>query len=1756
MKIFKKIISAFLSLVLAASALFAVPMSSMAVNKAADLESSLLKLWIDPENTLTQSDIDSFTSNESKIEMVGAVGVHKRSSDSNYYYMFLPSTADCNNLKVWFSASSTVSVNGTQLTSGQTTDVFSALDAGGIKKDYTLKIGSTSYNLVGVKSGNVGAVYVDTSSGSISRINSSSDHSVSEAGSVMVVQPDGTVDYDGEMESLKGRGNATWSTNGTKNPYALKLAQSASLLGLGKGKKWVLLANSVDKNTLLKDQIIYDYAKYVGIDYQPTCRPVDLYVNQQYYGSYQLCEKVEIKSSRVDINDSYEALEIANGTVNSETGAITPADFETMSNFDTRVYNSNGVRQTIATGASSYAHTVGCKRYSGFARSGLETLSDLNDPDDITGGYIFELEISQRWAEETTGFCAYNRQGWVVKSHDYTSKNMTNYCYDLLYALGSSVYNGGTVPSTSTTTTCSSFNTINVATYGAKTITNPAPAEEYRGKRWSDILDADSAVKYYWIQEFFKNLDSSTTSTYFYKDSDSVDSKLYAGPAWDFDNALGYDQTGSRRWGQSLSSTDGWYAKNTRIYRWRTADSSLDYTSDSQAPLGFYAALATNCSDFDLMARSEWYSNIAPAVDILLGNKTDPKGVLKSTREYAQTIEKSGTMNNMRHEINSSNAYPTESIISGINNWVSGRRTWINSQFGKADISGCDISSIENQTVTGMEIKPKVTLTNNGVELKEGSDYSLSYSNNINAGTANVTITGQGYYTGTAHTSFTINPGTLVGSTVTIRDGAYMGDTIVPAIYNSQSNEINNYISYQWYANGAAISGATQREYIVSEADQGKNLTLQITGDGDNLEAISIVSNPCTVYEGEKPENYTETLAAWEYDYIANDEDIENADTSGESYYYNATSGQLAQGAKLIGSVDAENASKIKWSGIGEEYKNGSPSGKAQVPIMGTSKSDNIAWGEYPFFEVSLSTKRYENISFSAMLGGSKKAPRSYKLQYSLNGTSYTDIDGATYMITTNKAMQQAFSNIKLPDICSDKNTVYIRAVVCEDAAINGIDVIVDSLSGDAAINNVYVTGTKIDAIASLEAPEISTSSIFTNSSIILDTDTVAISDTNGGADVYYSVNSGEYKKYSKAFNPFDESSESGDRATVSAYSSFGDVVSETVSATLIYVGDNINQFVFDKSSEDVFEGALFSNGGAFGKSARMRATTDNRNMYVPLWNDEKKAYAIAPDDGALWSRDSGFTFEVSTSGYKNITFSAKLFTTNYGPKSVDLEYSLNGKDWEKAVEFMDLRANDTLNQSFDRILLPDECNNKTKIYIRIATCENLTFSDEVLFNNLSKGNLYVNDIIISGDENGDIKMPYTNKSSNRFGDSGTIKYYSADNKEMFYTVTDPSGKIILSGRYNDEGISIPSSKSFRRFEEGGYKVSIRAGDDDDYSLTNIRTYYYKGDAITHFSFDGKTNLLEDYLSPQGDTVSNTSGAVSGTLALYPNSVDKTSFTYGDKYAIKASWLETNKFVATKNLDKPNGNGYYLITTSTKGYQGITLSAEQICSNKAPRDWAVAYSTNGTSYTFVENSNVRALSNDAFDSTVQTYNNFALPDECNDKETLYIKIFINGGESVDSAELADVDKGNAGINNVEINGIPIPGDVDITVNTYLLSAPDKTDLSTPVATTLTVNGETVSQQQSSVVLCLTEGTTYTISVSATGTFTREVTLTAQPDMVLNLGVVALDLNADGVINAKDYSKIIRISADAQEKAYEAAFSNFINVKQNSFEYSA
>jgi hypothetical protein len=73
------------------------------------------------------------------------------------------------------------------------------------------------------------------------------------------------------------------------------------------------------------------------------------------------------------------------------------------------------------------------------------------------------------------------------------------------------------------------------------------------------------------------------------------------------------------------------------------------------------------------------------------------------------------------------------------------------------DLAACSISlGKTSYTYDGSAKKPAVTITNGTTTLKADTDYTVSYKNNKNAGTATVTITGKGSYTGTVSKTFTI----------------------------------------------------------------------------------------------------------------------------------------------------------------------------------------------------------------------------------------------------------------------------------------------------------------------------------------------------------------------------------------------------------------------------------------------------------------------------------------------------------------------------------------------------------------------------------------------------------------------------------------------------------------------------------------------------------------------------------------------------------------------------------------------------------------------------------------------------------------------------------------------------------------------------------------------------------------------------------------------------------------------------------------
>jgi len=73
-------------------------------------------------------------------------------------------------------------------------------------------------------------------------------------------------------------------------------------------------------------------------------------------------------------------------------------------------------------------------------------------------------------------------------------------------------------------------------------------------------------------------------------------------------------------------------------------------------------------------------------------------------------------------------------------------------------MSKAKVASVPAATYTGKKISPSPQLTLNGKKLILGTDYTLSYSNNLNIGTATIKITGKGNYTGTKNISFKILP--------------------------------------------------------------------------------------------------------------------------------------------------------------------------------------------------------------------------------------------------------------------------------------------------------------------------------------------------------------------------------------------------------------------------------------------------------------------------------------------------------------------------------------------------------------------------------------------------------------------------------------------------------------------------------------------------------------------------------------------------------------------------------------------------------------------------------------------------------------------------------------------------------------------------------------------------------------------------------------------------------------------------------------
>lgn len=371
-----------------------------------------------------------------------------------------------------------VTANGVELESGEVTKVP-------IENRDTVEFeaGSRKLSVKINRCENVPAMFISTASGKMTKVDADKDYR--EAGKMQLIGADGANLAEEDLQYIKGRGNQTW--NYSKKPYNIKLDSKTDILGMGSAKDWCLIANFLDDSGM-RNKLIYDFAKELGFEYSPDCEYVDLWLNGKYMGLYLITEKIEIKKNRLDIYDLEEYTEMLNGDLSKFT------------------------RVTSAV---------------------MQYYNIKNNPEDITQGYLIELENEMRYAAEASWFKLRDGTAFTVKTPEYLSKAQMEYI--------------------------SSF---------VQSVTDALDAEDgidpRTGKHYTELMDMESFAKKYIVEEFSANKDCEWSSQYFYVS----EGKLHAGPVWDYDHSLGNGgyptanpETLSVTWRTTYKQTDSWCGK-------------------------------------------------------------------------------------------------------------------------------------------------------------------------------------------------------------------------------------------------------------------------------------------------------------------------------------------------------------------------------------------------------------------------------------------------------------------------------------------------------------------------------------------------------------------------------------------------------------------------------------------------------------------------------------------------------------------------------------------------------------------------------------------------------------------------------------------------------------------------------------------------------------------------------------------------------------------------------------------------------------------------------------------------------------------------------------------------------------------------------------------------------------------------------------------------------------------------------------------
>ena len=427
------------------------------------------------------------------------------------YYVFLPAYCKSNFVRFnGIGADKIVFLNGNSVHSGSK---FKWQEEAIYQLEILSENADTDYDITFVHSENLPSLFIETDSGSMEYIHKNKENE--EEGNIDIITADGNTEYSGKLSKISGRGNSTWDL--AKKPYSLKLADNKPLLGMDAADKWCLLSGWRE-GAKMNSKLAFDIAEILHLDYSPQCTWIDLYLNGEYAGIYLLTESVSVGDGRVEITDLEKQNKIENPNIEQ-------AD----------TFEENGMKGYI-----------------------------INNGGNISGGYLFEKDFADYWANSAAGFTTSRNNTFTINSPQHASREQVEYLAGHIQNIDDMINDGNT---------------------------------EYR-----NYVDFESFARKFIVDEIALSHDVNITSMFYYKKKN--DDLIYAGPIWDFDGAFGEGNSG---WLEGV-----WVNyEYSSIYPFRSEEDTLNW----------YTKLY---DDEEFRTRViEIYSGILPEIEELLNTRID-----------------------------------------------------------------------------------------------------------------------------------------------------------------------------------------------------------------------------------------------------------------------------------------------------------------------------------------------------------------------------------------------------------------------------------------------------------------------------------------------------------------------------------------------------------------------------------------------------------------------------------------------------------------------------------------------------------------------------------------------------------------------------------------------------------------------------------------------------------------------------------------------------------------------------------------------------------------------------------------------------------------------------------------------------------------------------------------------------------------------------------------------------------------------------